>query len=149
MFKVLHYGLEREREMRGLFKKVLELTRHQNTLSEEQVKDMYLRPWDKRKEFSLKSYPKYLPFELFAYLRTHYLKVIDGLSENDVLQYMSDNIFKFDDEFVLNHVNVLNKWDLIYILFNPQSSIAVRMFFQQMFGAENDYIPIMHPKRFP
>ena len=57
--------------------------------------------------------PKYLPFSLFAYMRTHFLSYIDGLSENEVLEYMSANIFKFDDEFVLNHVNVLDKWDLI------------------------------------
>ena len=58
-------------------------------------------------------------------------------------------MFRFEDDLVVNHVNVLNKWDLTYVLFNPITSFAVKTFFQQMFGQENDYIPLMHPRGFP
>lgn len=43
-------------------------------------------------------------------------------------------MFRFEDELVINHVNVLNKWDLVYVLFNPVTAFAVKIFFQQMFG---------------
>lgn len=153
MFQVLEYGMKKEQRIRSQFEKLIEITGDQNITdqgpSDRNVKDLYLRPKSQRQSFSLKAYPHYLPFSIYCYMRSHYLQKLEGKSEFETMQYIQGVMFRFEDDFVINHVNVLNKWDLVYVLFNPITSFAVKTFFQQMFGQENDYIPIMHPRSFP
>jgi len=58
-------------------------------------------------------------------------------------------MWKFEDDLVIQHANVMNKWDLKYCLWNPDTSNAIRLLAMGWYGPEYDFISIMHPKGFP
>lgn len=64
------------------------------------------------------------------------------------MQFVGRNMFRFEEEFVFQNVNVLN-WDLSYCLFQPVIVFAVRIFLQNMMGSDYDYLPLIHPKGYP
>ena len=53
MFKLLRYGLKKERNIRGQFQRLLDITKDQNKMTGNDVKEQYLRPWNQRNSFSL------------------------------------------------------------------------------------------------
>ena len=73
VFDVLKFGVEKERRIRGLFKRLLEVSKDQRHHSGQHLEHKYLRPYERRKNFSLRNKPKDIPFELHVYLRSHYL----------------------------------------------------------------------------
>ena len=63
-------------------------------------------------------------------------------------EYYPENMFRFDKEFMIQQVTV-EQWELKYVIFQPISASACRRFLQNYLGEQYDYIPIMHPVRFP
>ena len=81
----------------------------------------YLRPYGKRRKFSLETRPKYLPFEIFAYFRSHWIPEVeeqDDPKANEMMQmhFMARSMFNLEQELVVHRFSVLT-WELSYCLF--------------------------------
>ena len=134
-FEVLKYGKQKELRIRDLFSRLMSFVGNQRSVdSGQNLSNNYLRPYSKRRNFSLEQRPKYLPFEIFAYFRNHWtleLEEVDDPKVNEMrqMQFMSRSMFRFDDELVVNRFSVLT-WDLNYCLFQPTMVFGVRVFLQ-------------------
>ena len=132
-FELLKSMMNKERRIRTAFTRMLELTKDQRELNGT-VKMKNLRPYDQRKEFSLKDpllkLPDNIPFELYCLWRTYQVPEYDGASIN---QFFHTFMFSFEFDLTLfqRHVN-LN--EIQYVLFSPLSTSSARLFLQQVIG---------------
>ena len=89
-FEVLKYGKQKELRIRDLFSRLMSFVGDQRSVdSGQNLSNNYLRPYSKRRNFSLEQRPKYLPFEIFAYFRNHWtleLEEVDDPKINEMRQ---------------------------------------------------------------